>query len=285
MDKTNATGQIIGAFPDLDRARMAMDDLKSAGFDKGDLRLIENRCGGGASREAGLSRERQGFFSRLFGVGDENLPTYNQAYTDIGQNDRFSESDRFFTQACDAGMNLVVVQAVDGRAQEAQAILRRDGAEIDERAGGWLHERTQDFKRMILHAEELVPHKERVETGEVTIRKEVVTENKTFEVPVSHEEVVIERHKVAPGSVAADEAGRISANELRPGEEMRIPVSAEHVEVERRTVPVEEVDIGKRVVQESEKVSGDVKREQVRIEKEGQPKVRERVEEEHHAPA
>jgi uncharacterized protein (TIGR02271 family) len=81
-----------------------------------------------------------------------------------------------------------------------------------------------------------------------------------MEVPVQREEVVIERH--AP-------TGEPGASDIRPGEEIRIPVRKEQVTVEKRPVVKEEVTVGKRVVQGTERVGGEVHKEVVRVEREG----------------
>jgi len=111
-----------------------------------------------------------------------------------------------------------------------------------------------------LHEEELRAHKQTVQTGEVRVRKEVHTEHQTLDVPVRKEEVVIERRPVA---------GQASSADIRPGEDIRIPVSEEQVKVEKQTVAKEEVKVGKRQVQDTERVSGDVRKEEVRVEKTG----------------
>jgi len=114
--------------------------------------------------------------------------------------------------------------------------------------------------------EELQAQKRPVEAGEVTLRKDVTTEHKTLEVPVRHEEVVIERH-AASGQGA-------SSGDIREGEEVRIPVMDEEVDVQKRAVVKEEVSVGKRVVQDTERVGGEVRKEHVRVEREGDVDVR-----------
>ncbi|VTU00462.1 Uncharacterized protein OS=Crinalium epipsammum PCC 9333 GN=Cri9333_0093 PE=4 SV=1: DUF2382 [Gemmataceae bacterium] len=121
------------------------------------------------------------------------------------------------------------------------------------------------FDRTIkLHEERLNVTKESVKTGEVGVRKEVVTEHKQITVPVEREEVVIERR---PAS-GATTTGGIRA------EEIRIPVKEEQVHVSKETVLKEEVTVGKRKVQDTKTVEGDVRREEVKVETEGKPKVR-----------
>ena len=71
-------------------------------------------------------------------------------------------------------------------------------------------------ERIQLREEELQVHKQLVETGKVRVRKEVVTEHRTIEVPVQREEIVIERH--APNSAPVPDS------DIGPGEEIHIPV-------------------------------------------------------------
>ncbi len=121
---------------------------------------------------------------------------------------------------------------------------------------------------MQLREEELQAHKQTVQTGEVRVRKEVVTENKTLEVPVQREEIVIERHPVA-GHAA-------SGSDIRPGEEIRIPVKEEQVHVTKEAVVKEEVKVGKHQVQGIERVGGTVRKEEVRVERQGDVEVRDK---------
>lgn len=118
-----------------------------------------------------------------------------------------------------------------------------------------------------LHKEELQASKQSVQTGEVTLRKDVITETKTLDVPVTREEVYIERRPVQAGEVAVGEIGE--------GAEIRVPVMEEQVTVTKTPVVTEEVSIGKREVQETQHVSDTVRREEARIEREGNPNVRE----------
>jgi len=113
--------------------------------------------------------------------------------------------------------------------------------------------------------EEMHVQKQPVQTGEVRVRKEVHTEHKTIEVPVKKEEVVIERR---PASGKATSTG-IDANQ-----EIRIPVTEEQVHIEKTPVVKEEVTVGKRTVTDTERVSGTVRKEEVKVEKQGNVDVR-----------
>jgi uncharacterized protein (TIGR02271 family) len=109
-------------------------------------------------------------------------------------------------------------------------------------------------------------HKQPVQAGEVTVRKEVHTEHKTVEVPVEKEEVVIERRPVA--------GGKVSSTDIKAGEQIRVPVKEEQVHVEKQPVVKEEVTVGKRTVQDTKRISGTVRKEEVKVEKKGDVDVR-----------
>lgn len=121
--------------------------------------------------------------------------------------------------------------------------------------------RVTDDQRLQLREEELQARKESVETGRVRVGKDVVEEQQTLQVPVTREEVTIERHQVErrPAKGSIDESS----------ESVRVPVHEEQVQVDKRAVVTEEINIGKRQVQETERVSDTVRREEARIEREG----------------
>lgn len=116
-------------------------------------------------------------------------------------------------------------------------------------------------KKMELKAEELVAKKETVETGKVRIGKEVVTEQKAMDVPVTREEPYIERHPVEE---------REAKGEIGEGE-ITVPVREERAYAEKKPYVKEEVSIGKRRVEETQKVKGEVSREEPRLESDPDP--------------
>lgn len=123
---------------------------------------------------------------------------------------------------------------------------------------------TEDRETVQLREEQLRARKEMVEAGEVDVRKEVVSEQRTIDVPVTREEVVIERRPID-----RVEADRMDVGDIREGETIRVPVREEHVTVEKRPVVTEEVSVGKRQVTENERVSDTVRREEAVIDRTG----------------
>jgi len=126
----------------------------------------------------------------------------------------------------------------------------------------------QDKQVVQAHEEQLQVHKQPVQTGEVKIRKEVHTEQKTLQVPVKKEEIVVERHAVS--------GKRAASSDINATEEIRIPVSEEQVHLEKNTVVTEEVAVGKQQVQDTEQVSGSVRKEKIKVEKQGDVDVKEK---------
>jgi uncharacterized protein (TIGR02271 family) len=116
-----------------------------------------------------------------------------------------------------------------------------------------------------LRAERLQLGKQMVQTGEVRLRKEIVSEQQNIDVPITREEIVVERH---PGS------GQVSDTPIGQEETIRIPVYEEHVNVIKIPVEVGEVAISKRAVQENRRISTTVRHEEPRLETAGNPIVR-----------
>jgi uncharacterized protein (TIGR02271 family) len=112
--------------------------------------------------------------------------------------------------------------------------------------------------RVQLFGEVLRVHKERISRGEVRVRKDVVTENQTIEVPVTREELVLERVAVSPNTPAS------SAN-IGRSQELRVPLSEDSVRVEKQPVVREEVIVGKREVSDVARVGDDVRHEELRV--------------------
>ena len=81
---------------------------------------------------------------------------------------------------------------------------------------------------------------------------------RTIEVPVTREEVVIERRPAAQGQKAD--------GDIAEGEAIRIPLMEEEVRVEKTPVVREEVTLKERQIQDTERVSETVRREEARIE-------------------
>lgn len=109
--------------------------------------------------------------------------------------------------------------------------------------------------------EELAVGKRPREVGEVDVRKRVETEHVSEEVPVTREEVEVERHPV--------EGRPASAADMQEGE-IRVPLVSEEAVVEKRPVVKEEYVIRKRLVRDKQAVEADLHRERIDVERQGE---------------
>ena len=114
----------------------------------------------------------------------------------------------------------------------------------------------EDELRVQRSEEELRAGTREREAGSMKVRKRVRTDRERIEVPVKHEEVSVERVPVSG-----------EATEAQIGEdEVSIPVTEEEVVVDKKAVAKEEIRLRKDVVEGTEVVEEDVRREEVDIE-------------------
>lgn len=96
------------------------------------------------------------------------------------------------------------------------------------------------------------------ELGRARLRKHVVTEEQTITVPVTREEVTLEREPITDAN--RDEA--MAGPEISE-EEHEVVLHEERPVVEKETVAVERVKLGKETVTEHEQVTESVRKEQI----------------------
>jgi uncharacterized protein (TIGR02271 family) len=114
----------------------------------------------------------------------------------------------------------------------------------------------EDELRVQRSEEELRAGTREREAGAMRVRKRVRTDRERIEVPTKHEEVSVERVPVDG-----------EATEAQIGEdEVSVPVTEEEVVVDKRAVAKEEIRLRKDVVEDTETVEEDVRREEVEVE-------------------
>jgi uncharacterized protein (TIGR02271 family) len=114
--------------------------------------------------------------------------------------------------------------------------------------------------KLELRKEELDINKKRIPSGEVELSKEIIEEEQTVDVPVTHEEVVIERRSLN---------NKTTDSPISDTETIRIPVSEDQVDVSKHTVVTGEVRAHKRDVEETKHIDETLKREEAHISKTG----------------
>jgi uncharacterized protein (TIGR02271 family) len=114
----------------------------------------------------------------------------------------------------------------------------------------------EDELRVQRSEEELRAGTREREAGAMKVRKRVRTDREQIEVPTKHEQVTVERVPVEG-----------EATEAQIGEdEVSVPVTEEEVVVDKRAVAKEEIRLRKDVVEDTETVEEDVRREEVEVE-------------------
>ena len=106
--------------------------------------------------------------------------------------------------------------------------------------------------------EELAAGTREREAGELRVKKNVRTDRERVEVPTRHEEVSVERVPLS-GEASEAEIG---------DDEVTMPVTEEEVVVSKRPVVKEEVRIRKDVVEDTQIVEEDVRREEIEVDDE-----------------
>ncbi|MBS4204919.1 YsnF/AvaK domain-containing protein [Lederbergia citrea] len=127
------------------------------------------------------------------------------------------------------------------------------------------HRDVDEEKKLKLHEEKLHVDKERVQSGEVSVEKHVVEEEQKVDIPISREEVYVERRPVN----GADQLDETAATFDEDGENIHIPITEERIEVTKKPVVNEEIVIGKREYEDTETVNETVRREEADIDRSG----------------
>jgi len=262
-------GIVAGLFRGPDAGERALQDLKAAGYarveisqaggDTNDRPDASSNVGGGETRTAAQT-------ARFFNEHDSSASSFVNELTALGFSkhdahdlvDGLVRGDALVTADASSDMDRAVriLTQYSGDIRYA-AGTSPSGATATPLAAGDDEQRDATADQALqLRAERLVVDKTRVQHGEARIRKEVVTEMRSVDVPVTREELVIERHAVA----GEDASGAALGDET-----VRIPLSEEQVHVSKETVVREEVEIGTRRVAGVEHVRGDVRHEELRV--------------------
>ncbi|MGH3148206.1 MAG: YsnF/AvaK domain-containing protein, partial [Rubrobacter sp.] len=133
-----------------------------------------------------------------------------------------------------------------GHAPDNEGVAQRQGSDLED----------EDELRVQRSEEELRVGTREREAGRVNVRKRVRTDRERIEVPTRREEVSLERVPVEGG-----------ASEAQIGdEEVRVPVVEDEVVVQKKPVIKEEIRVRKDVVEDTEIIEEDVRREEIDVE-------------------
>ncbi|MFL5627776.1 MAG: YsnF/AvaK domain-containing protein [Ktedonobacteraceae bacterium] len=242
---------VVGVFADHAAAERAIHELQRAGFSDNQIRYS-------------VKRGNEGILDGLVGMG---VP-----YSEAG----------YYNREFQAGRTIVAVKA-NQRQQDAHDILRLSGAydaQDSVTTDGTIVPRVSNKQTMQVREEILQAQKHWVQTEEIRIRRRVITEEKVFKVPVSREEVIIERVPLNPNTPTSIPeqhysipAGEGSVVTLADGESIKIPIREEQVRIQKVPMIVEEITLTKRVHQETKPITDTVQRENMYLECSGNVRI------------
>ncbi len=271
---------VVGVFREHALAEAAIHELQQAGFSNDQITLLHKGGNGNAL----------GSLRNLFAV--QPSPTTTQS-ADMLTNLNIPETAKdYYQREVDTGNTVLVVQD-EQRLQEARTILYRHGAYNAETTpiemGG---------TRIIpIRHEELQVNKQAIPLGEIRVHKRIITEQKTFTVPVTREELVIEHIPFAESSsshVQVDQPGTLierqqadvaqyqapqastaapgntlSDEVLQTGGTLRIVLHEDQVTISKQTVVAEEIVIRKDLIEETRQLTATAKHEEVQVVRHG----------------
>lgn len=242
--------------------------LRGHRLDSGDLRLAfpkeHIKDAPNLNVDEHLDGEQLNTLYRHYGLENtENVESYDHGDRDVDQRGRDPrltehEQDAVATGGVAGGRLGGLPGDVDGgvaadprakHAQDTDSAARTPGREG----------RTDEGGELTRSEEQLRISKDRETTGQARLRKYVVHDTETVEVPVEREEVRVERTPVDP-SEAADFRGDLTEDETS------ITLHEERVHATKESVPVEKVKLAKETVTDSETVTEDLAREQIKTE-------------------
>ncbi len=116
--------------------------------------------------------------------------------------------------------------------------------------------------KILLREEELDISKKWTKTGDVTIYKEIIQEEKKVIVPVTREEIVIQKRVL--------NATDPNASDIKP-EIIRIPLSEEQIQVSKHKVILNDISAYKHKIEETLHIDETLKKEKLHLDVMGNP--------------
>lgn len=269
MTRDLARGSVVAIFENVSDAENALRELRDDGFSADRLGCATGRRQTNAEHHQSFWQKVEGFFSGDEGYEDRNTGS-NDGTREEGQVvDRTLTLPNRYDEQLESGCTMVAVYGSD-RLDKAEQILIANRGKVENNFEQYQSEfagasgrdvNDVEGGRIQLLSERLQVNKHRVQTGDVRVRKEIRTEQQNIQVPVTREELVIER---VPGSET------LAANrEIGAGDEIRVPLSEERVEVDKRPVVREEVRVGKRAVEETRNITDQTRHEELKVDRSG----------------
>jgi stress response protein YsnF len=253
---TNTQATLVAIFRDASSANNAVEELKANGFTSSDIHVSSEEPGYVTEEPHRRAGGIKGWFSSLFGKGDDE---YRTRYEDMVQ----------------TGNVLVGVEATGADVDRAADILNsyspmevrpaetpRTGYTPDYAAGNTISETTGETRSIPVVEEELKVGKRAVLRGGVRVYSRTVEEPVEENINLQQEHVRVERQ---PANRPADES------DLRAGDQqIEVKEYAEEPVVSKEARVVEDIRVGKDTDQRTETIRDRVRHTETDVENVGE---------------
>ncbi|HLR58948.1 MAG TPA: DUF2382 domain-containing protein [Pseudogracilibacillus sp.] len=244
--------KVYGSYATEAEARKEMSHLYEQGYTREDIKIISNYNSDGNVTH---TREDESMWDKIkdtFTPDDDHENNYEKGLS----HEEKTEIEGYKSNI-EAGEVVLLVEERAGHPDEG---FNKDVNK------GFNGEVTydDDERVMELKKEKLNVDKEKVQTGEVDVKKVTKEETETVEVPVEKEEIVIERKSALGREVKDGEI--VDSDPHKDDEEIHIPITEERVDVNKDTVVDDEVVIKKDKHRENKTFTEDVKHEDIEVE-------------------
>jgi uncharacterized protein (TIGR02271 family) len=253
---------LVGLFDSLPEAERAREMLLREGLQQGAIHLANNESLTATTTAEAETRDHRGFFSRLFGLGDND------------------DTAAQYSEAVSRGSAMLTVTLPDDSdAPRVTSLLESAGAmDVDERAREWQGQsqtasmqgtQRADTSRtanlgtdtMKVVQEELQVGKRAVETGGVRVRQFVTERPVQEQVQLCQERAIVERRPVD----RVLQAGELDGLNLGD-REFELRERGEEAVVAKQARVIEEVAVGKTAEVRTETIEDTVRRQDVDVE-------------------
>lgn len=214
-----------------------------------------------------LTPEAQSDIFKHYGLDNaQDVTDYKDSNLD-SKRDVQAGADKDHNLAAGAGVAGAGAGAAGAHANEKKEATHSTDAAAAERKAGVADNaaskntaaaHTNNDGELIRSEEQMNVNKERVATGEARLRKYVVTDTETVEVPVEREEVRVERTPIN-----AEDAKNYNGTISGDTEEASVTLHEEQVNVNKETVPVEKINLKKDTVRDTETHTEELRKEQI----------------------
>jgi len=248
---------LVAVFHSYAQADQAINALLHAGFRHDQISLSQHTTSHG-----GFIQELKKLFLPEHETDDQSIV---DSLTSMGVP---LEDANAYQREYQAGHAVLTINT-ENRYQEALTILQQyEAYNADTRSSHMITSTgtqtseidTQREQVIQIREEQLQVDKQPAEIGEVRVWKEVTSEQRTLDVPITREEISIERRH---GS------GQVSHTPIGESEIIRIPIMGEQVTTYKQVLITGEISLGKRQVQEMQQISDTLQHEEVHVEREG----------------